>query len=169
MSKPSWTEQLDLILTSRTTGLNDYRLAIVGIGNELSGDDAAGVVLVQRLNEALSHRSDLLFIDGGLAPENFSGLIRKFSPHQLLFIDAANLDGQPGEIDVFEMEELDGLSFSTHTLPPAILAEYLAAECSCTVKLLGIQPVTFGMEEPMSEAVIKSINTVVDYICKSLK
>ncbi len=169
MSKPSWTEQLDQILSSHITEFNGCRLAIVGIGNELSGDDAAGVVIVHQLREALSHRQNLLFIVGGLAPENFSGLIRKFLPHNLLFIDTANMGGEPGDIDVFEMEELDGLSFSSHTLPPAILAEYLAAECSCTVKLLGIQPISTGMAEPMSEAVTESIAAVVDYITSCLK
>lgn len=169
MSEPSWTEQLDQILSSHTTGLNNCRLAIVGIGNELSGDDAAGVVIVQHLHKALSHRENLLFIEGGLAPENFSGLIRKFSPHNLLFIDTANMGGKPGDIDFFGMEELDGLSFSTHTLPPAILAEYLAAECSCTVKLLGIQPISTGIAEPMSGAVTESIIAVVNHISSRLK
>jgi len=169
MLKPSWTEQLDQILSSHITEFNGCRLAIVGIGNELSGDDAAGMVIVQHLRKALSHRENLLFIEGGLAPENFSGLIRKFSPHNLLFFDTANMGGKPGDIDVFGMEELDGLSFSTHTLPPAILAEYLAAECSCTVNLLGIQPISTGMAEPMSEAVTESIVTVIDYISNCLK
>lgn len=153
---------------STTKAPESNRLAFVGIGNELSGDDAAGVLIVHKLHQALSHRSDLLFIEGGLAPENFTGLIRKFAPHELLLIDTANMCGEPGDINVFNMEELDGLSFSTHTLPPSILAEYLVSACACNVKLLGIQPISTGMGEPMSQQVTEAVDKVMDYFTSRL-
>lgn len=168
MSKPSWTEQLDQMTASITKAPESNRLAFVGIGNELSGDDAAGVLIVQKLHLALSHRSDLLFIEGGLAPENFTSLIRKFEPHELLLIDTANMGGDPGGIEVFDMDELDGLSYSTHTLPPSILAEYLVSACACNVKLLGIQPISTGIGEPMSQGVTEAIDKVIRYFSSCL-
>ncbi len=134
---------------------------IVGIGNALSGDDAAGVLILDGLQDKLSHRPEILCINGGLAPENFTGVIRQFAPEALLFIDTALMDKPAGTIDIFSMDEIAGLTFSTHTLPPAIIAEYLATACSCTVHLIGLQPVSTGFETELSQEMQDAIDEVI--------
>src|SRR5512147_1394215 len=116
------------------------RVAILGIGNELSGDDGAGVRVVRELAARLPATPGVLLIDGGVAPENFTGPLRRFQPDLVLEIDAALLDEPPGTTRAIDWREADGLSASTHTLPPSVLASYLVSELKCDVRLIGIQP-----------------------------
>ena len=54
----------------------------------------------------------------------------------------------------------DGLSASTHTLPPSVLAGYLKATFGCEVALLGIQPASDDIGSPLSEPVCQAVRTV---------
>ncbi len=144
------------------------RIAIVGIGQELRGDDAVGLMVVQALKPALARQQSVLVIEGGQAPENQTGVIRRFVPDLVLLVDAAQMGTAIGEIRWLTLELLDGLSASTHTLPLSMIAKYLNTELGCEVALLGIQPaqMVFGVnlspvvQEALNE-VIKGITTVL--------
>jgi hypothetical protein len=73
-------------------------VAIVGIGNELNGDDGAGVWVLRNLKDVIGRVADspVLIIDAGTAPENVTGALRKFAPELILLIDAAQLNEPPG-------------------------------------------------------------------------
>src|SRR5512139_263168 len=116
------------------------RVAILGVGNELNGDDGAGVRVVRELAARLPAAPGVLLIEAGVAPENFTGPLRRFRPDLVLEIDAAHLDREPGATSWVDWREADGLSASTHTLPPSVLAAYLTSELGCEVALVGIQP-----------------------------
>ena len=66
------------------------KLAIIGVGNSLKGDDFAGSLVAKRLmsrfNEA-AHR--ILVLDAEDAPENFTEKIRAFGADTVIFIDSA--------------------------------------------------------------------------------
>ena len=53
MSKKCWLEALHKILSEHKTPGRDSRLAIAGIGHELCGDDALGIVISQELENRL--------------------------------------------------------------------------------------------------------------------
>lgn len=127
------------------------RVAVVGIGHELRGDDAAGVALARALQPVAHER--LLVVEGGHAPENHTGPLRRFSPDLVLLVDAAQMNEAPGTVRWLAWEESVGLSASTHTLPPSMLAQYLVQEIGCEVVLVGIQPGQTGLERPLSPRV----------------
>jgi hydrogenase 3 maturation protease len=129
------------------------RIAVVGVGNELNGDDGAGVRVVRELAARLPATPGVLLIDGGVAPENFTGPIRRFRPDLVLEIDAAQLGATPGTAAWVDWREADGLSASTHTLPPSVLAAFLTQELGCQVALIGIQPAGLEMGQPLSTSV----------------
>jgi hydrogenase 3 maturation protease len=160
MSKKSWLETLHTILSKQRTHGHDPRLAIVGIGHELCGDDALGVVISQKLETILQGIDSVRVFAAGSAPENLCGALRRFTPDLLILIDAAHLSEKPGTIRWLELEKIDGISASTHTIPLRILTDYLTAEIGCRVVLLGVQPaaLTYG---PLSRAVEESIQTIV--------
>lgn len=124
-------------------------MAVVGIGNDLRGDDAAGPLVVRALIERQTHdtaQPALLALDAGTAPENVTGALRRFAPDLVIFVDAAFADdgGAPGEIYWLDRRETAGLSAasfttSTHTLPLPVIARYLASELGCEVTLIGLQ------------------------------
>ncbi len=72
------------------------RLAVLGIGNELYGDDGAGVALARLLAQSGIAPGMMQAFEAGPAPENFTGSLRKFMPSHVLMVDAANLGLEPG-------------------------------------------------------------------------
>ncbi len=148
------------------------KLAIVGIGHELRGDDVAGAMVARRLAEALVHQSPsaegghgfarcpskgLLVVDAGSAPENCIGLLRRFEPDLVLLVDAAQMGTAPGEIRWLAWEEVAESGALTHALPIRWLAGYLAAELGCEVALIGIQPADDSLGARPSSAVRRAV------------
>jgi hydrogenase 3 maturation protease len=137
------------------------RLAVVGVGHELRGDDAAGVVVVRQLSAVSRQPPDFLVIEGGHAPENCTGVLRQFRPDLVVLVDAAALGLAPGAIQLLSWEEIGGLSASTHTIPLHLLARYLMVELNCQVVLLGIQPLDTTLSEPLSLPVQVAVGQIV--------
>jgi len=160
MSKKCWLEALNKILSDHRSQGHDSRLAIVGIGHELCGDDALGIVIAQELETILHELDSVRVFAAGSAPENLCGALRRFAPDLLILIDAAHVSEKPGTIRWIELEKIGGISASTHTIPLRILTDYLTAEIGCRVVLLGVQP-TILSYAPISEAVEDSIHTIV--------
>ena len=160
MSNNSWQSLLKQFLANRDNPLT--RLAVVGIGNEFNGDDAAGVVVLNTLRQQFLAQPNLMLVQGATAPENFSGPLRTFRPDYLLIIDAADLQDLPGSICFLQMEEVDGFGASTHTLPPSTLARYLQHETGCQVGFLGIQPMGMAFDTSVSVEVEKAIQEVCE-------
>lgn len=154
---------------------SDIRIAIVGIGNSLNGDDAAGVIVARRLISWLETKApvrgngypqsielgDLLVIDAGPSPESFTGPLRRFHPDTIILVDAAELGEKPGVVRVFDWESADGMSASTHGMPPTLLAKFLVAELDCRVALVGIQPAHLRFESPVSGEIRCAVRRVV--------
>jgi hydrogenase 3 maturation protease len=141
------------------------RVAVLGIGNELNGDDGAGVRVVRELAARLPATPGLLLIDGGVAPESYTGPLRRFQPDLVLEVDAAHLGEAPGTTRLVDWREADGLSASTHTLPPSVLASFLVAELGCQVSLIGIQPAVLDLNAPLSPAVERAVHQLADALC----
>lgn len=160
MSGQSWTGALAQALANKRKP--PVRVALVGVGNELNGDDAAGGEVIRRLSRCLQPSGNLLLLDAGSAPENFSGPLRRLQPDWLIFIDAAWMDEPPGTIRWVEMDEVDGVSAVTHGLPVTMLAGYLMAETDCRVGLIAIQPASLEFESKLTPAVGQAVNEVIE-------
>lgn len=154
----------------------DRRVVIIGIGNLLNGDDGAGVLAAQMLRESLVRHGRLVeplpeppapavwVIDAGPAPESFTGPVRRFQPDLVILIDAAELGEAPGAIRWFDWQAAQGLSGSTHTLPPSMLARYLITETGCQVILIGIQPRQLEMDSGLSTEAQAAVTQLVQFL-----
>jgi hydrogenase 3 maturation protease len=160
MSLSSWRNSLHLLLNQSSA---KQRIAIVGIGNTFRCDDAAGILVARHLKDShiLQDLKTVLVIDAGHAPENVTGELRRFKPDVILLIDAAEMGEFPGTIRWIEMDALDGLSASTHTMPLSMLAKYFSLELSCKIGLLGIQPKSNDVGEAISTEVSEAVEVVV--------
>jgi hydrogenase 3 maturation protease len=141
------------------------KLAVLGIGNELNGDDAAGVQIALRLldKDRLDRSlSNSLILNTGLAPENFTGVLRRFAPDGVLFVDAADMGEPAGTVSVLDWRDSSGFGPSTHLQPIATLGEYLEVELGCRVMLLGIQPARLDFDTPLSPEVEGAVMEVVE-------
>ncbi|HEX7485949.1 MAG TPA: hydrogenase 3 maturation endopeptidase HyCI [Vicinamibacterales bacterium] len=133
------------------------RVAVLGVGNDMNGDDGAGVCVVRALAAAMAATPGVLLIDGGTAPENFTGPLRRFRPDLVVEIDAADQDQAAGTTAWIDWRDADGMSASTHTLPPSVLANFLSTDVGCRVALIGVQPATLEMGRGLSPAVATAV------------
>ena len=141
---------------------------ILGIGNPLSGDDAAGTcvadMLIQRRHGVKSlPTDDLMAIDAGSAPEGYTSVIRQHQPDLLILVDAADMGLPPGALRTIMPEKISILSFSTHHMPLSMFISYVNAFCG-KVLLVGVQPERTEMAGRISKAVRKSMRELVEVI-----
>jgi hypothetical protein len=94
MSRRSWRTSLIQAFKPNKASDSVPRVAVVGVGHELCGDDAAGLVVAHALQTALAGDERLLVIEAGSVPENQTGRLRRFKPGIVLLIDAAQM-GDP--------------------------------------------------------------------------
>lgn len=172
MSLPSWKVSLiPLLFPENLPPKSDLpRIAIVGIGNEFNGDDAAGVWVARALKkrEYATDAGRVLVIEAGQAPENITGELRRFQPQVVILVDAAQMGLTPGEISWIPWHTTTGMSASSHSLPLSMLARYVTLEFSCTVHLLGIQPVQNEVNSPLSQTVQASVDELIQTFCRML-
>ncbi len=146
-------------------------MAVVGVGQALNGDDAAGVKVArgllrrQRAGSSNTPRPvplSLLTIEAGPAPENVTGAIRRFTPDLIVLVDAADMGQPPGTVRWLDWQDTTGLSGVTHALPPYMVAGYLATELACEVGLIGIQLQDNALGAPLSPPVRRAVRRVTE-------
>jgi hydrogenase 3 maturation protease len=165
MSRPPWQARLAEMLDS---GKAIARVAIVGVGHELRGDDAAGLVVVHGLQKVPSDRERWLVIDAGSVPENQTGPLRRFKPDIVLLIDAAQMNEIPGTVKWLPWGKIGGVSALTHALPLHTLARYLSDELGCKVALLCVQPAQDTIGAPLSSVVRQATDAIKDALAQEV-
>ncbi|MFW5956108.1 MAG: hydrogenase maturation protease [Halorhabdus sp.] len=134
------------------------RLVVVGIGSTLRGDDAVGLELVRRLDD---DDERLLVVEGGVAPENYTGVVRQFDPDWIVLVDAVAFGAEPGVGTWVDPDDLGGESFSSHKSTPAMLRTFLERETGADVALFGVQPADIDMSDGLSAAVEARLDDLV--------
>ncbi len=142
--------------------LSGSNVLILGVGNVLKGDDAAGPRVCERLSGKISAK----VIDAGTAPENHIRPILKPAPDTLLIVDAVDFGGQPGQIRLLGPEQIRKSGLSTHALSLHLFIDVLRREADMDVHLIGIQAGQTRLGDPVSSAVEQAIETLVDTFCK---
>lgn len=131
---------------------------LLTVGNGMMGDDGAGVLLAQMLQDRPLR--DWAVLNGGVAPENALHAIRDMGASRVLVVDAADMDLPPGSIRSIHADRLeDPFLMTTHSLPLTFLVEALQGFVP-QVDLVGIQPniVAFGL--PMSAEVRMAVEQI---------
>jgi len=133
---------------------------IIGMGNELRGDDAAGIQLVQKLQQ-MGYPSTLVVFD---TPENYLQKIAAMEGDARLWVDIINWDSAPGDYKIFLPDEIQHFAVSTHNYSPTVLIEYLAPQRAIPDYFLGIQPQNLSLGSKISEPVQRTIKKLAHMI-----
>ncbi|MEW6592674.1 MAG: hydrogenase 3 maturation endopeptidase HyCI [Candidatus Hadarchaeota archaeon] len=144
------------------------RVVVVGVGNDMRGDDAAGLLVVRKLKEKISSPR-LLILEAGMAPERFISEIESFAPSHVVFVDGADFGGRSGEVVVAGPEDVIGEKISTHALPISVLSGYLKMKTGAKVVLVGIQTAHIQIGGEISRKAAAAIRAVVEELLKRLK
>lgn len=153
-----WTQELSRTL-SRPDGAPP-RLAVIGVGQTLRSDDAAGPLVIRRLHDLLPADDRLCLVDAGHAPENCLGPVARFQPDFILFIDAIAAENPPGTVIWLPGAAAEETGGGTHMLSLSTLAEYLTAATDAAVSIIGIQPASMGLGDLLSPAVAAAVEQV---------
>ncbi|MFH0965515.1 MAG: hydrogenase maturation protease [Planctomycetota bacterium] len=138
---------------------------IIGVGNPLRGDDAAGTLLARRLED----RVPLHVENAGVAPENFVVKISALHPRQVVFVDAVCFDAEPGAVAWFAPGELEGADVSCHAASLALCAALLEEETGAVTSVLAIRPEACRLGEPLSAPVAAAVERVAQAIETALR
>ncbi len=139
----------------RLGDLLERRWLLVGIGNDLRGDDAFGPLLARRLKAA-----GLPALDVGSAPENATGPIRRADPDVLILADATHLGAPPGTLSILSPGALTNSGTSTHDPSLRLLLGYLAANKPIDAVVLAAQPASLLFGSEPSREIHASIDAV---------
>lgn len=130
--------------------------SIMCIGNREGGDDAVGPYIADKLKD-----SDIEVIDCGTVPENYTGVIKKYNPNNLVIVDAADMGLKSGEFRIIPKEKVGVMHISTHGIPVSVLIKYLEQYVKKII-FIGVQPEKIS--GTMTESVRKSGDKIVGII-----
>ncbi len=135
---------------------------IIGIGNELRGDDGAGIALVRRISRNGYSPTLLVYAN----PENYLRRIAAI-PHRVrLWTDIVHFGGNPGDFRILSPEEIDRVAISTHNFSLTVLFRYLQESHPAREFLLGIQPRSTALGEPLTPEVQHIVDVLADFISR---
>jgi hydrogenase 3 maturation protease len=125
-------------LAARLSG----NVVVVGVGNPLRGDDAAGCLVARRLHGTPGVR----VIEAEEVPESFVGDIAAAVPDAVAMVDAVDLGREPGAVALLEQEQVAAYAPTTHRMPLSLVMEVAHRRTGADVFLIAIQPsrVDFG-------------------------
>ncbi len=159
MHKISYQEFL-AALKGRVKG----RVVILGIGNELRGDDAFGPYVADRLKGQVN----AAVFNCATTPENYYNPIVKENPDAIILLDIVGFNAPFGEIAVFEKDDIVKAGFSTHNISPKVFIELLESSVKADIMMVGVKPrsTVFGSE--LSAEVKEAADMLASFFIKLL-
>jgi len=134
------------------------QMAFVGLGNPYRGDDAAGLILFDRLKNSPALMG-ARFIRAEANPENHLQEILDGGAGLVVFIDAARFGGRPGEIVWVDEDRIDSASVSTHAFSLRTVTGFLRLHQPFVFKVLAIQSGATAFGAALSPAVRLGVET----------
>ena len=131
---------------------------VMCIGNRDGGDDAVGPYVADRL------KNDFIVLDCETTPENYTSVVKKHNPKNLIIVDATEMNLNPGEVRIVPKERIGVMTISTHCIPVSVLIGYLEQYVE-NIVFIGIQPKTMSGE--MTDVVKNSANSLVEILKKN--
>jgi len=148
-------------------GKDEKRVVIVGVGNPIRGDDGVGPHVIELLES--KPLENVLLLNTESVPESFIGKIVTYNPTHVLVVDAANFKGAPGETKLIKGSEIGGQAISTHSLPLNIFITYIEKTLGLQVIVLGVQPRSIALGEPITPPVEATAVSIADTLYRLLK
>ena len=154
-----WKEALKAILDESLKRRGD--LVLIGIGSPLRGDDGVGVRIANMLRKVVKHdRVKVLVLEDrvDLLPK----ALKKLNPAVLLFFDAADFGGRPGEIILMSLPESSGKTISTHEIPLELIIKVSGVRSP--VYVIGVQVMSLEFGGDLSPAIKAAGDEIVGFL-----
>lgn len=146
---------------------------VIGLGNELLGDEGVGIEVVRILKEKIKDIDckDVEVYEGGVSGFMLLSLIE--GKEKVVIVDAVVAKGKPGEVYRFKISEAAdrGMILSIHDLD-FVKCYRMAKEVANlpeNVIVVGIEPEKLefgGLSSKVREAIPRALELVIEEICK---
>ncbi len=143
---------------------------ILGIGNPLMGDDAAGVLVAQQLQLRQGLNVDV--IDGGTEGIGLIPVMEQYL--RVLVVDAVPMGLAPGTIRRFTWADVrlvrsgENLSLHQSDFTEALLLAEALGCLPAEVIIYGVQPQQIEWDTPISVPVEQALETLIDNLLQEL-
>lgn len=138
------------------------KAVILGVGNELRGDDGIGLFLAGELEKELGNPEGIMIIKTQV-PENFITPIMEFRPEKIIILDSADFGGRPGDFRVIKEGEILEFAVSTHNMPLTVFLK--ALEMLRAEKILvGVQPKSLAFGSGLSKELREKAGDVLEFV-----
>ncbi len=163
----SQSENLDQELRSFLR--KEDTIILIGLGNEFRSDDGAGIATIRRLQKLqVDENVQITLIEAGRNLVNHLHHIGKVKPSKIVFIDAADIQGQGGDLRILYKDQLTERIYSTHENNLNLTLNYLKEIVpDCQVLFLGIQYTSLEMSEKLS--LTKEVQKEVEQVSAVIK
>jgi hydrogenase 3 maturation protease len=143
--------------------LKGKRFGVVGIGNVIKGDDGAGCLVVEKLGEGFP----MPVVDCAEVPENYGGWVERRDLEAVVYVDAVEFGGEPGEVRIIPLEKMMESATSTHHLSLHYMIRFLKEEWDGDALMVGIQPVSMNIGQGVCEAVAAGADRLAAILAKA--
>jgi hydrogenase 3 maturation protease len=175
-------------LTNLLTPQEFSHTLIITVGNCFRADDGVGPYIASGLKQ----NDKLSVIDAGYTPENIiDQVVRLFAQHstlsdrsvrapaqhpalfdrpvrasaqRIIFIDAADFGGSPGELRLIDAEHIPESSLSTHSMPLSVVSRILYEDTKAKIYFIGVQPKSVEYKEGLSKKVKSAADALIKHI-----
>ena len=154
------------LLASEIAGKIKGRVTIVGMGNIMRGDDGLGPKLIELLK---ADKVNAKLFDCGTAPENYAIPILSTAADTIIFVDAADMGRDPGEIALVDLDDISTVTFSTHSPSPRLFIDLLkTGKDDLNIFFISIQPRSTLLGAHLSAEILASLELLKEALVRSL-
>ena len=145
---------------------------ILGIGNTLLADEGTGIHMLDYLNRHHPELDDVTSLDGGTLSFTLAPYIE--AADNLIVVDAAELDAEPGAVEVFTGQDMDRFAGKTKrsvhevSLGDLLDIAHLTDTLPQNRALIAVQPrdIDWGhcLSNPVKQALPKAAQYIIQLI-----
>jgi hydrogenase 3 maturation protease len=145
------------------------KIFVLGIGMDWKSDDRVGCELAKILAKKLPDGPGIRIVDGGEAPENYTGAIRAFAPSHVVLLDAVDHGLEPGAVFLADEEAIIVGDMTSRHLPLKLLMRFLSASIPCRVVLVGVQPASLRPGNRLSPPLRRTLPPLAAFLAAALR
>jgi hydrogenase 3 maturation protease len=128
---------------------------VISVGNPLKSDDNIGNLILDELKDCMTN---IEFVKGSVNPENYIEPLKKLNPDFIFLLDVAKFNGEFGDVNVFDLDDVLNMNISTHNFPITIFRNFFP---SSKIIFIGIKPKSLDFGEDLSPIIKKRFDEIV--------